>query len=175
MELIKTNDSEYRNAIITLYVDAFSIGQSQQYIDIDELYQYIDLILKDGYSILAIENKEVLGAILICPLSFDKALPLDISRNNNIERCLYVAEMMVSEKARGQGIGKQLMDEFFKTADKSTYSDTFIRVWDENIPALNLYRKMGFEPVTTIEQTKMKVDESGTFVMKKIYLHKKLD
>jgi ribosomal protein S18 acetylase RimI-like enzyme len=175
MELIKTNDSEYQNAIITLYVDAFSIGQSQQYIDIDELHLYINLILKEGYSILAIENNEVLGAVLICPLSLDKSLPLEISRNNSIERSLYVAEMMVNEKIRGRGIGKLLMDEFFKTADKSAYSDVFIRVWDENIPALNLYRKMGFEPVTTIEQTKMKVDGSGTFVMKKIYLHKKLD
>jgi len=34
---------------------------------------------------------------------------------------------------------------------------------------------MGFEPVGNIEQTKKKADGSETFVMQKIYLHKKLN
>ena len=175
MEIIQTNNFEYRNQLIDLYIEAFSTGQSQQYIDTEELEQYIDLILNAGYTVLAIEKGNVTGAMLLCPLSFEKALPAAVSDNFDVDKCLYVAEMMVAEKVRGQGIGKQLMAAFFRGIDKNSYSDVFIRVWNENIPAISLYTKMGFEPVATIEQTKTKANGSGTFVMQKIYLHKKLD
>jgi diamine N-acetyltransferase len=175
MEIIQTNNSYYRTSIIELYIEAFSTGQSQQHIDLEELNQYVDAILKDGYAIIATEKETVIGAILLCPLSFDNVLPTEIKANFDIEKCLYIAEMMVTEKVRGQGIGKQLMIAFFDYVDKTRYSDAFIRVWNENIPAISLYEKMGFEPIATIEQTKTKADESGTFVMQKIYLHKKLD
>ena len=175
MKIIQTNSSEYLNRIIDLYVEAFSTGQSEQYIDSDELSEYLDLIFKEGYTILAIENHELSGAVLILPLSFDKAIPAQISESFNLKQCLYVAEMMVAEKVRGQGIGKLLMKAFFDTADKSLYSDSFIRVWDENTPAISLYEKAGFKTIANIQQTKIKADKSGTFVMNKIYLHHILD
>lgn len=175
MEIIQTKSDLYKNLIINLYVEAFSTGHSAQYIDSEEVNQYIDKILKEGYALIARENKDVIGAILLCPLKFDNALPPEISEKNLVEKCIYIAEMMVAENVRGKGIGKQLLAEFFKTVDKSVYSDAFIRVWDENIPAINLYRKIGFEDYTTIRQTKTKADGSGTFFMTKIYLHKKLN
>jgi len=175
MEIIQTNSAVYKDQIIALYVEAFSIGKSQQYIDLKELDVYIDLILKDGYVLFSKNNEDITGAILICPLILDKTLPSEISENYDIEKCLYVAEMMVAEKVRGFGIGKELLTEFFKTVDKLRFTDVFIRVWNENIPALNLYHKIGFEPVATIEQTKKKTDGIGNFVMEKIYLHKKLN
>ena len=67
-----------------------------------------------------------------------------------------------------------MMSKFLETVDKSKFTDVFIRVWEENIPALNLYKKMGFEPISSINQTKIKANGTDTFVMKKIYLHKKL-
>lgn len=175
MEIIKTNNSNYKNEIIVLYVEAFSSGQSEQYIDLKELNRYIDSILKEGYALLSIEKEKITGAILSCPFNFDKSLPDAIRQNYQIEKSIYLAEMMVCEEFRGQGIGEKLMVEFIKTIDTSKFTDAFIRVWSENIPAMNLYLKMGFEPVATIEQTKMKADKSGTFIMQKKYLHKKLD
>ena len=175
MRIIQSKTSEYKIHIIALYIEAFSTGPSQQYIDMEELNQYIDLILLEGYALLAIENEEVNGAVLICPLHLDKALPKEISEHYPVEKCVYVAEMMVAEKVRGMGIGKQLLTEFFSTVDKQSYSDAFIRVWNENIPAISLYRQMGFESITTIEQVKEKADRSGTFVMQKVYLHKKMN
>jgi len=174
MQILQNQNVIYRNDIINLYIEAFSTGLSQQYIDPLELNQYIDMIFENGNTFLVIENKQVLGALLTCPLKYDKSLPNEIAENFQLEKCVYVAEMMVTEQARGKGIGKRLLNEFFATVDKLLYSDAFIRVWEENIGAIGLYRKMGFEPFTTIEQTKMKADGNGTFVMQKIYLHKKL-
>lgn len=174
MKIIKTQDSGYQDEITELYIEAFATGSSNQHIDRVELDSYIKTILEKGYALLAIENGQVMGAILCHPLLLDKLLPEQIRQNFSIEKCVYVAEMMVGALTRGRGIGNQLMVRFFETVDKSRYSDAFIRVWDQNIPALNLYRKMEFEPITTIEQTKKKADGTGTFVMNKIYLHKKL-
>ena len=105
----------------------------------------------------------------------DNALPKVISTEFKPEKCLYIAEMMVTEAARGKGIGKKLLEEFEKKADKALYQDAFIRVWIENIPAVNLYQKMGFKIIANIEQTKRTADGSGTFVMQKVYLHKKMN
>ena len=82
---------------------------------------------------------------------------------------------MVTENARGKGIGKQLLTTLFKNIDVEKYTDVFIRVWDKNTGAVSLYKSVGFSPFTTIEQTKMKVNGKETFMMNKIYLHKKLN
>jgi len=174
MLIIQSKNSEYRDEIIALYNEAFSSGFSQQYIDKEETIQYIDAILLQGFTLLAVEDDKLLGAIMTCPLLFDKSLPDEIRQNFTIDKCVYVSEMMVVENARGQGLGKQLLDIFFDSVDKTLYSDVFIRVWDQNVPALSLYRKMGFETIASIDQTKIKADGSGSFVMHKIYLHKKL-
>jgi ribosomal protein S18 acetylase RimI-like enzyme len=174
MPFIKQFSKEHTSKIIELYIKTFSSGQSEQYIDMTELKLYIDFIQENGHSLLAIENEDIVGALLSCPLVIDKTLPSEISNNFSIEKCIYVAEMMVTESARGKGIGTKLLNEFFSTVDKSLYSDAFIRVWDQNIGAVSLYQKVGFEIITSIEQTKKKTDGNGTFVMKKIYLHKKL-
>jgi ribosomal protein S18 acetylase RimI-like enzyme len=175
MKIIQTKNSEYKADIINLYIEAFSTGKSEQFIDEDELNKYIDSILKNGYALLAIENDQPIGAVLICQLTLDNAHPKEISDRFNAEKCLYIAEMMVATSARGKGIGQRLMEAFEETADKTRYSDTFIRVWTENTPAVRLYTKMGFETIASIEQTKKTVDGGGTFVMQKIYLHKKLN
>ena len=175
MEIIQSRDSYYRNEIIELYVEAFSSGLSQQEINRDELNSHIDEIFENGYALLALENSRVIGVILSCPLQLDKLLPEKISQNYLIEKCIYVAEMMVNASLRGEGIGSKLFTMFLETVDKLCYSDAFIRVWDKNTPAINLYRKMGFEPVATIRQTMKKPVGKETFVMNKIYLHKKLD
>lgn len=175
MHILQTNDEKYRSDIIILYLDAFSSGKSQQFIDKNELEIYINKIYAEGFVFLAFENDKVTGALLSIPLKSDDQLPEKIKTNFKIEKCIYVAEMMVSEQMRGKGTGKLLLEYLFKNIDKTTYNHAFIRVWNENIPALSLYRKTGFEDYTTIQQTKTNVDGSGTFVMEKIYLHKKLD
>ena len=156
-------------------MDAFAKGASEQYIDELTLESYIEKLLKEGVALVAIENNEVLGALLSCPLAFDEYVTSAITENFALEKCVYIAEMMVAEQARGKGIGRQLLTAFFEMPDAKKYSDAFIRVWDKNTGAIALYEKMGFVPYTTIEQTKQKANGSETFVMQKIYLHKKMN
>jgi len=173
MKIIQTRD--YKSQLMALYMDAFAKGASEQYIDELALESYIEKLLKEGVALVAIENNEVLGALLSCPLAFDEYVTSAITENFALEKCVYIAEMMVAEQARGKGIGRQLLTAFFEMPDAKKYSDAFIRVWDKNTGAIALYEKMGFAPYTTIEQTKQKANGSETFVMQKIYLHKKMN
>ncbi len=175
MQILQTNDKKYRDDIIILYLEAFSTGKSQQYIDRTELNEYINRIYSVGNVFLAFENEKVTGALLSLPLKSDTYLPDKIKANFRVEECVYVAEMMVTENERGKGTGRLLLENFFEKMSGKNFKDAFIRVWDENIQALHLYRKNGFEDYTTINQTKINADGSGTFVMKKIYLHKKIN
>jgi len=136
---------------------------------------YIEKLLNEGITLVAIENNQVIGALLSCPLAFDEYVTSEITENFALEKCVYIAEMMVTEQARGKGVGRQLLAAFFEMSDTKQYSDAFIRVWDKNVGAIALYEKMGFTPYTSIEQTKRKADGNGTFVMQKIYLHKKMN
>ncbi len=175
IKILQSENAEYKSQIIALYMEAFAQGASEQYIDSIALDKYIEQLLKQGTVLLAIENEQAVGALLSCLLTFDEYVTTAITENFDIEKCVYVAEMMVAEQARGKGIGRQLLTAFFETPDIKHYSDAFIRVWDKNVGAIALYQKMGFVPYTIIQQTKLKADRSETFVMHKIYLHKKID
>jgi len=173
MKIIQTRD--YKSQLMALYMDAFAKGASEQYIDELALESYIEKLLNEGVVLVAMENNDVIGALLSFPMVFDEFVTSAITENFALEKCVYIAEMMVAEQARGKGVGRQLLTAFFEMPDAKEYSDAFIRVWDKNTGAIALYEKMGFVPYTTIEQTKQKANGSETFVMQKIYLHKKIN
>lgn len=175
MNIIPSNSTHYRNSLIALYKATFSDGASAQYIDSRELGGYIGRFCSNGGFLLAFDNNELAGALLYCPLRSDSLLPDEINQHFNVEKSLYIAELMVTGPARGKGLGTRLLIQFFETARNLEYSHVFIRVWEENIPALNLYLKMGFVKVGSIEQAKLRPGGNEAFMMKKIYLHKKIE
>ena len=80
---------------------------------------------------------------------------------------------MVESAFQGKGIGTLLVNYFNENRNKEIFPNVVIRVWDENIPALSLYRKLGFQDTgISIRQTKHR-DENETFEMTKIYLQRK--
>lgn len=168
-----TNDFRYRDEVISLYIKTFTSGDSKQYIDLELLNDYMDTVLNQGYAVIALSEDQITGALLCLPLKFDKDLPASISNQYDVENCIYIAELMVDEKHRGEGIGEKLMIDFQKEMNQDKFHDIFIRVWDQNTLALRLYQKMGFVPVAEITQNKIMPDGLTTFVMNKIYLHKK--
>lgn len=173
MIISKTNSSHCKESLMLLYTEAFGEGQSAQHIDPVQLSRYFDALLAQGYALLATEGQTLCGALLACPLTFDSELPSALAQTFRPAQCLYLAEMMVSKNARGQGLGQLLMDAFEQTADRSCFTDAFIRVWDQNTPALRLYLKNGYCSVGSLEQQKTKPDGKTLFSMNKLYLHKK--
>jgi len=56
-------------------------------------------------------------------------------------RRLYLEDLIVTEKMRGTGIGKLLLDELIVYAKENKYNGMVWQVLDWNEPAINFYKK----------------------------------
>ena len=56
-------------------------------------------------------------------------------------RRLYLEDLIVTEKMRGAGIGKLLLDELISFAKENKYNGMVWQVLDWNEPAINFYKK----------------------------------
>ncbi len=54
---------------------------------------------------------------------------------------LYLEDLLVTEKLRGQGVGKLLFDKLIEEANEKKYSGMMWQVLDWNEPAINFYKK----------------------------------
>lgn len=133
------------------------------------------MIFENGWAIQFFDmNNRLIACLLYTSLFEDLLCPPVITNAFVPDKCAYVAEIMVDEQFRGKGLGKALISCFFDTVDRLKYNDVFIRVWDENTPAILLYQKMGFQIVAHIKQTKKTLNGDSEFIMNKIYLHQNL-
>lgn len=163
-----------QEAFIELYLDAFTTGQYAQHITPEQARETLARLMAEGWGIVARDEERPVG----CVWAFD-AIHLPAHELDPTFDCaspgktLYIAEVMVASRYRGLGIAKTLIADLLCQAALN-YTEALIRVWDTNIPALTLYRQMGFEPTGgRISQTKYR-NEDEMFVMNKLYLHKKL-
>jgi GNAT superfamily N-acetyltransferase len=55
---------------------------------------------------------------------------------------LYLEDLLVTEKMRGQGLGKLLFDQLMEECKAKKYSGMMWQVLDWNEPAINFYKKL---------------------------------
>lgn len=170
--LNEINYPKFRSKILELYLHAFTTGDDAQYIDPQKAECTLDEMVRRGTGIMAFSINRLSGVALALPLRHDKEFPAGEVPEIPVDTALYIAEVMVHADLRGSGIASKLINDLLTRAE-GTYTDAVIRVWERNVPALSLYRKLGFHPVATISQTKLNVF-GETFDMQKIYLHKKV-
>lgn len=54
---------------------------------------------------------------------------------------MYLEDILVTEKMRGKGLGKLLLDQLIKEAKEKKFSGMMWQVLDWNEPAINFYKK----------------------------------
>lgn len=166
---------KYQSAIMDIYIEAGTSGVMEQHLEKDAEAAYLtDLLQSGGYGYVVLDGSRLIGFILAEPLADDPLLPDTIRRQFPVERCLYIAEMHVHKDYREQGIGTELMTRFIEEADRKKWEYLFIRAWKNNVRAIRLYQRLGFQLAAIINQTKIRKDRSGTFVIQKQYLWQKL-
>ncbi len=60
-------------------------------------------------------------------------------------RTLYIDDLCVDEKSRGQHVGKKLYEYTLNYAREQGYYNVTLHVWGGNDPALHFYRRMGMQ------------------------------
>ena len=68
--------------------------------------------------------------------------------NNDVyykEPVAYLDCLCIDKSVRKQGLGKKLLDEFINVAKKKCIKYVKLNAFESNIPAVNLYKKEGFE------------------------------
>lgn len=105
----------------------------------DEAYdKWMD---KKSKTFVAEKNGKILGAYLI--------KPNQVGRGSHVGNCSYI----VSEEARGQGVGKALALHSIETAKELGYrAIQFNFVVSTNEAAVNLWKSVGFKIIATVPQ-----------------------
>lgn len=172
--LDSVNYPKHRAKLIHLYELSFTDGQYAQYIPLEAIETSLDDIMRVGFGFMSFQEGKMVGAVLCLSLKNDPDFPFDEHKELNPAKTIYIADLMVDEHSRGQGVAQGLLEHLFQMSKSKPYDDAVIRVWDKNIPAVSLYKKLGFEQINTILQTKMSKETKKPFEMKKIYMHRRL-
>ena len=99
--------------------------------------EYVQLFLAfpGSHLLLAEQNGRVVGL-----------LSYSIRPNlYHAENCCMVEEVVVSEKARGMGVGKALMERLVQRAKEAGCAEASLSVLPDNNRAREFYRSLGFE------------------------------
>ncbi len=175
LETIDTqNYSLFEEELIKLYLEAFTTGENAQYIAEEQAKKTLKDLIEIGFGVVAKQNSKIAGLLLAYPLRLEEEFPEWKLSNPEFENALYIAEVLVGESFRGQGVASEMLKSIRDSAFEKKYNSLVLRVWEENKRALNLYKKSGFTDTSVeINQIKYK-NEKTPFVMRKIYLSKKI-
>ena len=174
VDLDSVNYLKYRSKLIELYTLSFTEGEHAQHIPIEEIEKSLDDRMRIGFGLMAIQKSNLVGVVLWFSLENDPDFPFDKHKDINPAKTIYITDLMIDAQYRGQGVAQELLQHLLKTSEVKHYDDAVIRVWDKNIPAVSLYKKLGFKEIDIIFQTKLMIDTKEPFEMRKMYMHKKL-
>jgi ribosomal protein S18 acetylase RimI-like enzyme len=181
IEIAKVNLAQFQNhqrEVLDIEKELIENSSSAYLIDEeDELDFMLDALKKGGLAYLVQENGKTIGFLVAGPLDDGTNLPQTISQNFPIQNCLHIKVMYIKNGRRG--IGTSLIQHLIDDLDKSQWQYLFVRTWVDppNEGAINFYtNKAGFEivPNSEVESTKTRMDNSGTFKIKRQYFQKKL-
>ena len=150
------NYPRFRGKIIELYLHAFTTGDYAQYYTTEIAESKLDEIIKKGSGEIAFIGDRLAGVLMGFLLKKEHDFPTDSCPGIPLDSTIYIAELMVHSDFRGKGIAKKMINRYL-TESTDNYTDAVIRVWKANKPALSLYRKLGFTPVATIFQPKIRI------------------
>lgn len=173
VELSVAHYAQYKEELVSLYLHAFTVGSHAQFISKEQATQTLQNLFQSARGLIFIHNHQPAGLLFWQSLFMDEDFPKDDNPDINPQSSAYIAEVLVHDHFRGRGIATLMIETALHRISKQfTYS--VIRVWDENLPAVNLYRKLGFREIGKISQTKLRTPDEK-FEMIKLYMAKKHD
>lgn len=170
LELSRERLTQFKEHLIELYLHAFTQGDYAQLISADEAAETLEYLQQTGNGWIYILNNEPVALLFWQPLLLDDDFPKNEIPEVDPQKTAYIAEVVVHDNFRGRGIATLMIETALQEISKR-YTHTVIRVWNQNLPAVLLYRKLGFREMGSMVQTKMRTS-GKRFEMTKLYLLK---
>lgn len=98
---------------------------------LDEDFDRYNEFLKQGYSFGAFHNENLIGVVIV-----------ERRKWNN---SFFIEDIEIAESHRNKGIGGMLINEVEEVAKKNGIRVISLEVQSTNVPAIDFYRKNGFE------------------------------
>ena len=124
----KPSPKEKEEIIDFLYTNLQEYGDEKKQIQKAINYSLQEFTSFGGFVMLLLDNDKIVGATVVNQTGMGGYIPENI--------LVYIA---THKNYRGQGLGKQLMQQAIETAE----GDIALHV-EENNPAIHLYKKLGF-------------------------------
>lgn len=173
VELSENLFTQFKNDLIELYLHAFTKGENAQLLSKREVAETLQYLHRKAIGLVYIVNNKPVGLLFWHSLALDQEFPAKEISEVDTLNCAYIAEVMVSDKFRGRGIATKMLNAVFDKASEKVI-DIVIRVWDQNLLAILLYRKHGFKEIGSIVQNKRK-STGEPLEMRKLYMLRKTD
>lgn len=132
-------DVTHLEQLITIWNSIVAQGETFPQKEPLDMEDGLSFFSSQTFTGVAVKDHRILGFYILHP--------------NNIGRCSKIANASygVTEAARGQGIGKKLVLHSLKTAKEKGFRILqFNAVVKTNLPAISLYKALGFKELGTI-------------------------
>ena len=114
--------------------------------DVPRIAQWLDRLQTKSRSLLALDGKRVVGHVILCPIS-DAAVEYTI---------------FVHQDYRCQGVGLAMTRLALQWVSEMGFAEVFLTTELSNVPALSLYRKVGFQTQNSFgDECEMKISVAG--------------
>ncbi len=144
----------YKNAFSTLNEEWITKYFEMEPMDLKVLYHPKEYILdKGGYIAIALLDGEPVGVCALVPCPYD-GFDFELSK------------MGVSPKAQGKGIGKLLAQHIITKAKLMGAKKIFLESSRKLVPAISLYKKMGFVEIDKIPSPYSRSDIQMELILK---------
>lgn len=121
--------------------DNLSFDENGVSLTIDQERQYLESVLNSTRNLylVAVENDEIIGCASLA------SSPAERVKHRGL------IGISVQKKAWGRHIGSMLMQELINFAKKAGLEILMLEVRSDNVRAIGLYKKYGFEKLCTLE------------------------
>lgn len=156
-----------------MYIQVYSEPEHNQCMRPEAIKKKLSSQFKTSRLIACMSDNQFVAFLMFTSINSDKYFP-ETLKNNFPKSSIYIAEVMVAKPHRAKGIATTMLEMVFEVCKKESCNDVFIRVRSSNLGALQLYEKLGFAAIDTIEQPTLNAAGTAYYPMKKTYLHKSM-
>jgi ribosomal protein S18 acetylase RimI-like enzyme len=143
--LVRAFDFDDFGALVEMYkgFEPKRVAQGLPPPDVPRIAQWLDRLQAKSRSLLALDGKRVVGHVILCPIS-----------DASVEYTIFV-----HQDYRQRGVGMAMTRLALDWVSEMGFAEVFLTTELSNVPALNLYRKFGFQSQSVFgDECEMKVN-----------------